>query len=67
VKGETLLYECKNNVIALPEGKLAVIQGVDNLIITEDENVLLICKREEEPRIRQFVNDTKVQMGEKYV
>jgi mannose-1-phosphate guanylyltransferase len=67
LKCKSLIYESKNNVIALPEGKLAVIQGVNNLVIAEDDNVLLICQREEEPRIRQFVNDTKVQMGEDYV
>ena len=67
LKCKSLLYESKDNIIVLPEGKLAVVQGVEDLIITETDNVLLICKKSEEQRIRQFVNDTKVQIGEEYV
>lgn len=67
VSGKTLMYESKNNIVALPEGKLAVIQGMENFVITENKNVLLICRREEENRIRQFVNDTKVQVGKEYL
>jgi len=67
LKCKSLIYESKNNIVVLPEGKLAVIQGVKDLIIAETDNVLLICKKDEEQRIRQFVNDTKVQIGEEYV
>jgi len=67
LKCKSLLYESKNNIIVLPEGKLVVLQGVEDFIIAEADNVLLICKKNEEQRIRQFVNDTKVQIGEEYV
>jgi len=67
LKCKSLLYESKNNIIVLPEGKLAVVQGIDDFIIAEADNVLLICKKSEEQRIRQFVNDTKVQIGEEYI
>jgi mannose-1-phosphate guanylyltransferase len=67
LKCRSLLYESKNNIIALPEGKLAVVQGIEDFIIAEADNVLLICKKSEEQRIRQFVNDTKVQIGEDYI
>lgn len=66
-KGKLLLYDCKDNIITLPDGKLAVIQGAENFIIAETENVLLICKKDQEQRIRDFVNDTKDQMGEEFV
>ncbi|MBO4806858.1 MAG: mannose-1-phosphate guanylyltransferase [Paludibacteraceae bacterium] len=67
MNGKTLVYESKNNIIALPKDKLAVVQGVEDLVITESNNVLLICKRNEENRIRQFVNDTRVQVGKEYL
>ncbi|MCQ2218635.1 MAG: mannose-1-phosphate guanylyltransferase [Paludibacteraceae bacterium] len=65
--GRAMTYESHDNVIALQNGRLAVVQGVENMVITESDNVLLICKREEENRIRQFVNDTKVQVGKEYL
>ncbi|MEE0996959.1 MAG: mannose-1-phosphate guanylyltransferase [Paludibacteraceae bacterium] len=67
LKGKSLLYESKNNIIAIPEGKLAVVQGLDDYIIAQADNALLICQKSEEQRIRQFVNDTKVKIGEEYI
>ncbi len=67
LKCKSLMYESKNNIVVLPEGKLAVIQGLDDYIIAETDNVLLICQKSEEQRIRQFVNDAKIQIGEEYI
>ena len=67
LKCKSLFYESSNNTIALPEGKLAVIQGLDNYIVAESDNVLLICKLDEEQRIRQFVNDVGIKFENKYI
>lgn len=67
LKCESLTYESKSNIIALPKGKLAVVQGLEDYIIAESDNVLLICKKEEEQRIRVFVADAKLKMGESFV
>ena len=32
-----------------------IVQGLDNYIVAEKDNALLICRRSEEQRIRQFV------------
>jgi mannose-1-phosphate guanylyltransferase len=60
LKCETLFYESDNNIVALPAGKLAVIQDLKGYIVAESDNVLLICKQQDEQRIRQFVNDASV-------
>lgn len=67
LKCKSLLYDCKDNIIALPDGKLAVVQGLEDYIVAEADKVLLICKKSEEQRIRQFVNDTLVKIGEDYI
>jgi mannose-1-phosphate guanylyltransferase len=36
-----------HNVISLPDGKLAVISGLDGYIVAEKDNVLLICQKED--------------------
>ena len=36
-----------HNVVALPDGKLAVISGLDGYIVAEKDNVLLICPRQD--------------------
>lgn len=67
LKSHTLAYESKNNIISTSNKELVVVQGLEDYIIAEDDNVLLICKKEEEQRIRQFVTDAKVTYGDKYI
>ena len=67
LKCNTLLYNSKNNIIVLPDNKLAVIEGLDNYLIAESDNVLLICKKDEEHAIRKYVNDAQLKMGEDYI
>ena len=54
-----LFYESSGNIVTLEPGKLAVIQGLEDTIVTEHEGVLLICKKAEEQRIKQFVEDVE--------
>jgi mannose-1-phosphate guanylyltransferase len=39
---------------------------LEDYIIVENDNSLLICKKEDEQMIRQFVNDIQAEMGDKY-
>ena len=55
VIGENVkLYETKNCVVHTTEEKRVVIQGLDGYIVAEKDNTLLICKLEEEQRIKEF-------------
>lgn len=60
----TLLYNSGNNIIALPEDKLAIIQDMDGYLIAEHRNVLIICKKDDESNLRKFVNDARIRLGE---
>jgi len=66
LKCKTVFYESENNIIALPPEKLAVIQDLEGYIVAESDNVLLICKRENEQKIRQYVNDVNFKFEGKY-
>ena len=48
------LYESKNCIVHASEEKRVVVQGLDGYIIAEKDNTLLICKLEEEQRIKEF-------------
>lgn len=62
-----MTYDTKNCIINMPKEKLVVLQGLDDYIVAEDDNILLVCKKSEEQQIRQFVNDVMSEKGEKYV
>jgi mannose-1-phosphate guanylyltransferase len=55
VIGENVkLYETKNCVVHVTEEKRVVVQGLEGYIVAEKGNTLLICKLEEEQRIKEF-------------
>ena len=48
------LYESRNCVVHTTEEKKVVIIGLDGYIVAEKDNQLLICKLEDEQRIKEF-------------
>ena len=67
LKTRAMLYECEDNIIALGNNKrLAVIQGLKNYIVAESGNVLLICKKEDEDRIKQYMADTRLKYDNEF-
>jgi mannose-1-phosphate guanylyltransferase len=60
-------YDCKDCIVHVPKDKLVVIQGLEDYIVVESDGVLMICKKQDEQQIRNFVNDVKVQKGDKFV
>lgn len=67
VGNNVMTYGTSNCVVNMPNDKLVVIEGLDNYIVVEDQNVLLICKKEDEQQLRDIVNDVKIAKGEKFV
>lgn len=50
-------YDCKNSLISNNSNKLIVAQGLKDHIVINTDDILLICKKDEEQRIKGFVND----------
>lgn len=62
-----VVYDSTNNIINVPNDKLVVIQGLENFIVVDSKDVLLICSKEEEQRIKEFTHDIKMKKGDKYL
>lgn len=63
---DAIFYDSRGNVVTLPAGHLAVIQGLEDCIVAEADGVLLICKRGDEQQIRQFYADAEMKFDGKY-
>lgn len=59
-------YDSHGNIVTLPKGHLAVVQGLEDCIVAESEGVLLICKKDAEQQIRQFFMDAEMKHGGKF-
>lgn len=64
--GNTMFYESSGNVVTLPDGNLAVIEGLQDMIVAQNDNVLLICRKQNEQSIRQIVADVDNKFGNQY-
>lgn len=61
-----MTYNTSNCLINMPKEKLVVLEGLDDYIVVENDNMLLVCRKSQEQLIRQFVSDVKLEKGEKY-
>lgn len=57
---KVLLHDTKNSVIHIDKSQTAIIQGLDGYIVVQTGDKLLICQADQEQRIRQFVNELKL-------
>ncbi len=64
---KVMMYDSSNCIVNVPQDKLVVIQGLEDYIVVESDNILLICKKDDEQKIRNFVNDVKLKQGERFV
>lgn len=52
--GEVYLYECTDCVVHAEDAKKVVLQGLDGYIVSEKNGQILVCKRSEEQRIKEW-------------
>ena len=54
-------------MIKAPKDKLVVVQGLDDFIVVDTKDVLLICSKEQEQSIKEYVAEVKRNKGDKYI
>ncbi|MEI6456241.1 MAG: mannose-1-phosphate guanylyltransferase [bacterium] len=62
-----MMYDSSECIVNMPGDKVVVLEGLTDYIVVESDNVLLVCRKADEQQIRQFVNDVKLEKGEKFV
>lgn len=66
IEANAILYDTTNCLVKMDSEKLVVIEGLDNYLVNESDNVLLICKLGGEKKFRDFVANAK-KKGEDFV
>nr|WP_321405941.1 mannose-1-phosphate guanylyltransferase [uncultured Carboxylicivirga sp.] len=54
------LFECKDTIVTIPNGRPVVLQGLNDYIVTEANGVFMVCKKEDEQRIKEFQKGVKM-------
>lgn len=68
VRGEhVMVIDATRNMVHAEDKKLVVLQGLDDFIVVDTKDALLICKREKEQEIKEFIAEVKRNKGEKFL
>lgn len=62
-----MTYDSSGNIFAVRDEKLVVVSGLHDYIVADAGDVLLVCPKSEEQRIKQIVNDVQGKFDEKYL
>jgi len=64
---DVMVIDAKDNMVHVPNHKLVLLQGMNDYIIVDTEDVLMICKKDKEQEIKQYVAEVKRNKGDKYL
>ena len=68
VAGENvMIIDATKCMVSVPNEKLLVLQGLDDCIIVDTKDVLLICKKDKEQQIKDYVAEVKRNIGDQYL
>ncbi len=62
-----IIIDATKNIIHSDNKKLVLVQGLDDFIVVDTKDVLLICKKEKEQDIKEYVAEVKRNKGDKYL
>jgi mannose-1-phosphate guanylyltransferase len=63
---QAMLINVEDSIIKMPKDKLIVIKDLKGYIVAEHDNVLMICPKEDEQMVKQFVAKAE-EFGKHYV
>lgn len=62
-----IVFDTHRCMIHNPKDKLMVLQGLEDVIVVDTEDVLLICRKDKEQEIKEYVAEVKRNKGEQYL
>lgn len=64
---KVMIVDATQCMISAPHDKLLVLQGLDDFIVVDTPDVLLVCKKEKEQEIKEYVAEVKRNIGDVYL
>jgi mannose-1-phosphate guanylyltransferase len=62
-----MIIDATRCMVSVPDKKLLVLQGVDDCIIVDTPDALMICKKEKEQSIKEYVAEVRRNIGDQFV
>jgi mannose-1-phosphate guanylyltransferase len=62
-----IVINSHNCMVHAPHEKLVLLQGLDGYIVVDTPDVLLVCEKDREQEIKEYVGEVKRKKGEKFL
>ena len=60
LEGNIKTYDTEDCIIKTPKHRLVIAEGLKGFIVAEHDNVLLICRKDQEQKVKEFVEELKL-------
>jgi mannose-1-phosphate guanylyltransferase len=68
VTGENVvMFDSTKNIVHTKGDKLVLLQGLNDFIVVDTADALLVCKKENEQNIKEYLSEIKRNKGDKYL
>ncbi|MEP6595220.1 MAG: mannose-1-phosphate guanylyltransferase [Ginsengibacter sp.] len=67
VGSNVIIFDAVKNMVHADSKKLVLLQGLEDFIVVDTPDVLLICKKEKEQEIKEYLAEVKRNKGEKFL
>ena len=62
-----ILFDSTKNVVHSKGEKLILLQGLDDFIVVDTKDALLVCKKDKEQHIKEYLAEIRRNKGDKYL
>ncbi len=62
-----MIIDATKNMVHADNDKLILLQGLDDFIVVDTQDVLLICRKDKEQAIKEYVAEVRKQKGDKFL
>jgi mannose-1-phosphate guanylyltransferase len=62
-----MIIDATNNMVHADNKKLVLLQGLDEFVVVDTKDVLMICRKDKEQEIKEYVAEIKRNKGDKYL
>jgi mannose-1-phosphate guanylyltransferase len=62
-----MIIDASQCMVKAPENKLLVLQGLEGFIVIDTDDVLLICERNREQQIKDYVAEVRRNKGDRFL
>jgi mannose-1-phosphate guanylyltransferase len=66
-QGQLIAFEATGNLVHTSTPKLVMLQGLHDFVVVDTPDVLMVCHRDKEQEIKEYMAEVKKAKGDKYL